>query len=311
VSLLCKVVSVPESTLEWVLNGQPLSNSSLNVFIETSSPYYVGPLGPIEKKSELLILNATSEENGTFLCSATNPAGTATANFTLRVIIRTDEDLTQEGFVLLDIPTLIANYPNLFLILLSTFSVIILLLGLLPIVFLICKCTRVCRRRKQGPSSSSTIPTDTSTTLSAAKSNVFLLSSPDTDSNPDIIEEATKRVEGDGSNTPGHPIPNYDHHSHQHYYQIPPPPPQLYSVPAMDLAKYPKQYYHHPYELPPPGQGYVYGVYPELRCGCIPEGDETEGGGGGGHSVGVGLIALGGHGSPDEGYHGETEGTEI
>src|SRR5687768_8776166 len=101
VSLLCKVTSTPEASLEWLFNGQPVSNSSFNILIETSSSIPTmfsssssqgsastsafisssssslasfAPTGIVggatEKKSELLILNATAEENGTFLCVA-------------------------------------------------------------------------------------------------------------------------------------------------------------------------------------------------------------------------------------------------
>lgn len=162
VSLLCKVISVPESTLVWLFNGQLLPNSSLNLFVETNA-YPTSPLPaplipasphlplPVEKKSELLILNATQEENGTFLCVARNAAGTAYANFTLRVLSRLEAEgnsspLAEYG--LGGLPLLVSNYPNLFIILLSGLAMILLTVVVLSLAFLLCRCSRRCRRRK-------------------------------------------------------------------------------------------------------------------------------------------------------------------
>lgn len=246
-SLLCKVLSVPESSLEWLFNGLPLTNASLNLLVETSSSY-VPSLGtfststapslttPVEKKSELLILNATSEENGTFLCLARNPAGVASANFTLRVLSDTGGslDLSSGDLSSFGLPQLVTNYPNLFIIGLSTVAVIGLLLILGTFSFLLCQCSRCCGRRRGGStqngslystatpgkgvtggvpgkldrnginlSDASTLTTNTKKSSSNTNGSVFLLSSSSVgDSNPDLIEgvalNASLRGDGDG-----------------------------------------------------------------------------------------------------------------
>ncbi|XP_021957573.2 uncharacterized protein LOC110853596 [Folsomia candida] len=277
VSLLCKVVSVPESSLEWLFNGSPLTNSSLNLLVETTSAYpsgYSSPLTsssiaattPVEKKSELLILNATLEENGTFLCLAKNPAGSASANFTLRVLTKYDpSDPSGSGgggdysylSGLGQLPQLVSNYPNLFIIGLSTVAVIGLVLILSTLSFVLCKCTNFLwgkssssARRRGGERSSSSknmkhsesgesggndvlgkldrggilslsdasTLTTSATTKSSNGGSVFLLSSADSNSNPDLIEGAvagSKRGDGDGLDST---IYNQQHQYHHPHY---------------------------------------------------------------------------------------------
>jgi hypothetical protein len=176
VSLLCKVSSVPESTLEWLFNGQPLSNASLNLLVETTNAYPMsspvslsssshqsGPSPsslasssiPIEKKSELLILNATADENGTFLCVARNPAGLAMANFTVRVLTKYDTETSTEYYSIGTIPLFVSSYPNLFIIVLSTVAVIGFVIVMFLLSLLVCKCSRLCGRGRRGRRSSS------------------------------------------------------------------------------------------------------------------------------------------------------------
>lgn len=252
--------SIPESSVEWWFNGQPVSNSSLNMVVDTisggnllgnvplnargASPSALSSLpgsfpqgGGIEKKSELLILNATADENGTFVCVARNPAGTSMANFTLRVLTKYEVELpTSLG----GIPNFVVNYPNLMIILVSTLAVIVLVILLVCFFFLLCKCSRLCRRKRRGESAPGSTRrgkdsnpatngkhakseskdgtmgsvvsggkmdrhlSETSTLTTHTKSNgsVFLLSTSSElgDSNPDLIE-GVKRVEGDGLET--------------------------------------------------------------------------------------------------------------
>lgn len=200
--------------MEWWFNGQPVTNSSLNMLVDTTSnavssfslgnssplqpPYmYQGsgvmssissngnsrmnPGSPtssssssssmsislgmmmmggnngnsnaVEKKSELLILNATAEENGTFVCVARNPAGVSMANFTLRVLTKYESELPTD---LGSIPSFVSNYPNLMIIIISTLAVIVLVILLVCFFFLLCKCSRLCgfgkRRRSHAAS---------------------------------------------------------------------------------------------------------------------------------------------------------------
>lgn len=212
--------------MEWWFNGQPVSNSSMNMVVDTSagtsvssllanSPYMnsfqgsgngyggssnvnnnnynnngnIGGLGAgsmlssssssssssmmnpslgmimsgagnsntVEKKSELLILNATAEENGTFVCVARNPAGVSMANFTLRVLTKYESELPTD---LGSIPSFVSNYPNLMIIIVSTLAVIVLVIILVCFSFLLCKCSRLCgfgkRRRSNSASPSGT-----------------------------------------------------------------------------------------------------------------------------------------------------------
>ena len=49
--------------------------------------------------SEFLLLDVREEDSGTFSCSALNPAGSASANFTLKVVqeLKAEVDLLEGG----------------------------------------------------------------------------------------------------------------------------------------------------------------------------------------------------------------------
>ncbi|KAG5899984.1 hypothetical protein JTB14_034553 [Gonioctena quinquepunctata] len=68
VSLSCMVHAVPEATVSWWFDGEILRREN--------------------KRSELFIYNANSEDNGTFVCNADNPAGSSQANYTIRIILK-------------------------------------------------------------------------------------------------------------------------------------------------------------------------------------------------------------------------------
>lgn len=86
ISLLCNVKAVPPAKVSWWFQGQLLQNDTI-VAPGVHLIYFIEE-GNTDKQSELLIFNANSEDNGTFVCSAENSAGVAQANFTIRVIVK-------------------------------------------------------------------------------------------------------------------------------------------------------------------------------------------------------------------------------
>lgn len=86
VSLLCHVRAIPEATVSWWFRGQMLQNDSL-VAPGMRLLYYVDEGGQ-DKRSELLIFNARTEDNGTYVCNAENFAGRSEANFTVRIVLK-------------------------------------------------------------------------------------------------------------------------------------------------------------------------------------------------------------------------------
>ncbi|KAF4528004.1 hypothetical protein B566_EDAN002187 [Ephemera danica] len=86
VSLLCQVSAVPEARVSWWFQGRVLQNDSM--VAPGLHLYYFVEEGTLEKKSELFIFNTNTEDNGTFVCVAENPAGRAQSNYTIRIIVR-------------------------------------------------------------------------------------------------------------------------------------------------------------------------------------------------------------------------------
>lgn len=89
VTLLCHVNAIPEARVTWWFQGQLLQNDSL-IAPGMRLLYYIEE-GHQEKRSELFIYNTSTEDNGTFVCTAENSAGISHANFTIRVIIRQEK----------------------------------------------------------------------------------------------------------------------------------------------------------------------------------------------------------------------------
>lgn len=94
ITLTCKVTGDPEPRIAWFHNGQKIlaTSSSTAVILnetdatETSFYYnFVGTDGTDGQRSVLNIVNATHKENGSYLCTAENRAGSARANFSLLV----------------------------------------------------------------------------------------------------------------------------------------------------------------------------------------------------------------------------------
>ncbi|XP_049789176.1 uncharacterized protein LOC126194873 isoform X2 [Schistocerca nitens] len=86
VSLLCRVSAIPEARVSWWFQGRILQNDSL--VAPGVHLYYFVEEGSEEKKSELFIFNTNTEDNGTFVCVAENPAGKSHSNYTIRIIVR-------------------------------------------------------------------------------------------------------------------------------------------------------------------------------------------------------------------------------
>jgi len=79
VSLTCRVKSEPLSDISWSFNGLLIDNHHPRMRVVQQ---YEGILGT---RSDLLITNTSTSENGSFLCSAENRAGKSAANYTLHV----------------------------------------------------------------------------------------------------------------------------------------------------------------------------------------------------------------------------------
>lgn len=81
-TLNCRTSAVPSANINWYWNGHLLLNGSS---ISTYQKVYVFEAGEFEKRSRLVLTNAQDVDSGEFYCVAVNRAGSAEANFTLRV----------------------------------------------------------------------------------------------------------------------------------------------------------------------------------------------------------------------------------
>ncbi|XP_017769424.1 PREDICTED: leucine-rich repeat-containing protein 24 [Nicrophorus vespilloides] len=86
ISLICSVHAIPEARISWWFQGQLLQNDSL-VSPGLRLLYYIEE-GEEDKRSELFIYNTSPEDNGTFVCTAENPAGAVASNYTIRIIVK-------------------------------------------------------------------------------------------------------------------------------------------------------------------------------------------------------------------------------
>lgn len=134
ISLLCHVNAIPEAKVSWWFQGQILQNDSL-VAPGMRLIYYVEE-GNYDRRSELFILNAKSEDNGTYVCNAENFAGRVEANFTIRVILK------EEPIVI------IVAFPFEYLIAAIAGVAALLFIFIIIIVISILRCRRN-RRRQQ------------------------------------------------------------------------------------------------------------------------------------------------------------------
>lgn len=135
VSLLCHVKSIPEAQVNWWFQGQLLQNDSL-IAPGMRLLYYLEE-GQQEKTSELLIYNVNSEDNGTYFCTAENPAGVSYSNYTVRIIVK------EEPVVV------IVSFPYEYLLAaIAGVSVFVLIL-IVTIIVLAVKCKKQKRREEK------------------------------------------------------------------------------------------------------------------------------------------------------------------
>lgn len=85
-TLICRVSAVPAPEIKWFQNGRLLANNSA---YSTFQRVYVYSEGQFEKRSKLVLTNSQEVESTEFYCVAENRAGSAEANFTLHVALRT------------------------------------------------------------------------------------------------------------------------------------------------------------------------------------------------------------------------------
>lgn len=128
ISLLCQINAVPEAKVSWWFQGQTLQNDTL-VGTDMRFLYFIEE-GAEDKRSELFIYNANSQDNGTFVCSAENPAGTIYSNFTIRVILK--EEPHEEVIAL----------PFEFVIIIMSAAGVSVLVILFAIILSVVKCHR-------------------------------------------------------------------------------------------------------------------------------------------------------------------------
>lgn len=91
ISLQCRVTGDPEPRLAWWRNGQKITPQLLYNDSEVDSNIFYSFSAPNSDddgahRSELTIISVTDKENGTFVCTADNRAGSARSNFTITVL---------------------------------------------------------------------------------------------------------------------------------------------------------------------------------------------------------------------------------
>lgn len=135
ISLVCQVTAIPEATVNWYFEGQLLQNDS---FLTTGVHvlYYI-ERGTEEKRSELFIYNANTEDNGTFICNAENSAGITHANFTIRVIVKQDTILKTN------------EIPFEFVLIVTSVVAVSVVLLLFVVICSVIRCNRNSRLKKK------------------------------------------------------------------------------------------------------------------------------------------------------------------
>lgn len=132
VSLLCHIHAIPEAKVSWWFQGQMLQNDS--VIAPGMRLIYFIEEGSQDKLSELFILNARSEDNGTYICNAENFAGRAEANFTIKIILK------EEPIVI------IVSFPFEYLLAVIAGAVALALILVIVMIASILRCRRNRRR---------------------------------------------------------------------------------------------------------------------------------------------------------------------
>jgi kekkon-1 len=84
-TIVCRVGAVPAAKIDWYFVGRLLVNASS---FSSYQKVFIFEEGSFEKHSRLVLTNAQETDSSEFYCVAENKAGTAEANFTLRVSMR-------------------------------------------------------------------------------------------------------------------------------------------------------------------------------------------------------------------------------
>lgn len=85
-TIVCRVSAVPVANIHWYWNGRMLLN---NTAFTVYQRVFIFEEGKFEKTSSLVLTNALETDSSEFYCVAENRAGSAEANFTLHVALRT------------------------------------------------------------------------------------------------------------------------------------------------------------------------------------------------------------------------------
>ncbi|XP_032691265.1 leucine-rich repeat-containing protein 24 [Odontomachus brunneus] len=85
-SIVCRVSAIPAPKVKWYWNGRLLTNHSA---FSSYQKILIFEEGQFRKRSTLILTNAQEADSSEFYCVAENQAGSAEANFTLHVSLRT------------------------------------------------------------------------------------------------------------------------------------------------------------------------------------------------------------------------------
>lgn len=85
-TIVCRSNAVPAAHINWYWNGRLLVNNSA---FSSHQRIFIYEDGVQDKRSSLVLTNAQESDSNEFYCVAENRAGSAEANFTLRVFMRT------------------------------------------------------------------------------------------------------------------------------------------------------------------------------------------------------------------------------
>ncbi|CAG9859819.1 unnamed protein product [Phyllotreta striolata] len=124
ISLVCQVRAIPEAAVNWYFEGQLLQNDTF-LAPELHLLYYVEQ-GTENKRSELFIYNANSEDSGTFICNAENSAGVSHANYTIRVLLK-QEPKVEANEIPFEFILIVISATSAFVLLLLTIGILALL----------------------------------------------------------------------------------------------------------------------------------------------------------------------------------------
>lgn len=135
ISLLCRVSAIPEASVSWWFQGRILQNDT------TLAPgfhfYYFVEEGREEKRSELFIFNTNSDDNGTFVCAAENPAGKSLSNYTIRIIVKEEPVV---GLIV---------FPFEYVVAVCAAVTVLCFIILVVLAFLLIRCRRQRRKRRK------------------------------------------------------------------------------------------------------------------------------------------------------------------